>query len=1094
MVRGLAAAIVLIVGLAGNAAAGIDARMLRYPDVSDTQIAFVYAGDIWTVAKAGGLATHLSSPKGEESFPRFSPDGATIAFSGNYDGNSDVYTIPASGGTALRVTHSQAPDRMVDWYPDGKHLLIASGQGSPSNRFRAFFKVGSKGGLPQKLPLPHAEFGSLSADGEKLAFQMISRDFRTWKRYRGGMAPDLWMLNLKTLASSKITDHDANDGQAMWHGDTIYFLSDRSEAMRNNIWAHDTKSGAKRQVTHFTDVDVRFPSIGPFDMVFEAAGRLYLMDLASEKYDEVKVEVVTDQSTLRPAAKDVGKRIATSNISPEGKRVVIEARGDVFTLPAEHGPIRNLTRTSGAAERYPAWSPDGKWIAYQSDQSGEYQLMIRSADGGGTARTLTDYKSGWRFPPFWSPDSKRIAYVDEKFVVQILDVATRKIAEVGKLRLHGPGALRGQQFTWSTDSRWLAFTRLSENWREVVMLHDTKNRKTTQVTSGFYNDWGAVFGADGDYLFYLSERGVNPTRSDVDDSWVYVNGTRIAAVRLRQDVTDMLVTEMLALRNDDEEEEKKEADEKKEDEKDAEKKKKKVVDIDLDGFEGRAELLPPKARRYRGLVAVSGKVLFVDEPRKGSSGEKASIDFYDIEDRETKTIIEDVGTSFRLSANGKKLLVSRKGQYAIVDVKEKQKFEDPIRTDELEMVIDPRAEWNQMFHDTWRQERDFFYDANMHGVDWPAMRKQYGELLKDAVTRWDVNFVIGEMIAELNASHSYRSGGDTEQSKSRNVGVLGADYVLENGRYRVDAIVRGGQWDALKSPLEKAGVKEGDYLLAINRVPIDVSQDPWAALGGLANKTIELTVNDKPSFDGAREVLVKTMGGDRQLRYLAWIEKNRAYVDKKTKGRVGYIYVPDTGTRGQNELVRQFLAYHNKDGLIYDERFNSGGQYPHRFIELMNRRRSGYGGRRHSGFYGIDNLARTGPQVMLINGWAGSGGDLFPHLFRDAKLGPLIGTRTWGGLIGYSGPPGLIDGGRITAPNAPFYGLDGKWMIEGYGVDPDIEVVEDPGLLARGQDPQLDRAIEEILKLLKEKPPVFVPPPPYDDRTKGPYRGQGSKR
>lgn len=1097
MLTTLTLAAAMALGSPSTAEGAVDARMLRYPDVSATQIAFVYAGDIWTVPKGGGTAHRLSSPNGEESFPKFSPDGQTIAFTGNYDGNADVYTVPASGGLVRRVTHHPEADRTVEWYPDGKSILVASRMQSPSVRFRQFFRVPvSGGGLPEKLPLPYGEFGSLSADGRKLAFQMISRDFRTWKRYRGGMAPDLWVLDLETLKSEQLTDNEANDAQAMWHGDTIYFLSDRGDAMRYNIWAHDTQTGKKRQVTTFTDVDVRFPSIGPADIVFEAAGRLYVLDLASETWAEVEIDVVTDRSTLKPRPKNVGDAIDWAHVSPKGKRIVVQARGEVFTVPAEHGPIRNLTRTPGVAERYPQWSPDGKWVAYQSDRSGEYQVTIRPADGSGQERTLTKLGPGYRFAPFWSPDSRKIAFIDEKFDVSVLDVDSGKRTVAGKLRVVGPSSLASFRVSWSPDSRWMAFDRVSENWNEVIMMHDTKSGRTTQVTSGFYNDWDPAFGPDGDYLFYLSERSVSPTRSDIDWTWVYVNGTRIAAVRLRDDVEDIL-----APRNDDEErkeakkEEKKDKDDGKEDkEKDKEKDGTAPVEIDVEGFEARAVLLPPKSDRYRNLHAVKGKVVFASPPRKGSSGEKTTIEFYDIEERETKTIVEDVSTSYDVTADGKKLLVRRKGKFALVDVKAKQKFEDPLRTGEIETVVDPPAEWAQMFNDAWRMMRDLFYDPNMHGVDWPAMREKYGRLIDDAATRWDVNFVLGELIAELNASHAYRGGGDTEAVKRRGVGLLGADFELDQGRFRVARVLRGAAWDARKSPLERAGVAEGTYVLAVNRVPITSSSNPWAALDGLAGKTVELTVNDRPTFEGAREVLVKTIGSERQLRYLAWIESKRAYVDRKTNGRVGYIYVPDTGTRGQNELVRQFHAHHTKEGLIYDERFNSGGQYPVRFIELMNRRRVGYAGRRHSDWYGIDVFARTGPQVMLINGWAGSGGDLFPYLFREAGLGPLIGTRTWGGLIGYSGPPRLIDGGRVIAPNWPLYGLDGKWMIEGYGVDPDIEVVEDPALLAKGQDPQLDAAIDEILRLLKTSPPTFVPAPPYDDRTRGPYRGQGSKR
>lgn len=1062
---------------AAQVLAQVNARMLRNPDVSRTHIAFVYAGDIWVVAKAGGTASKLSSPAGEESFPRFSPDGTQIAFSGNYDGNTDIYVMPAMGGLPKRLTHHPMPDRMIDWYPDGQSILFASAMQSGNTRFNQFYKVGKEGGLPEKLPLPFGEFAAISSDGKSLAFQYISRDFRTWKRYRGGMAPDIWLFDLQNFKSRNLTSNGANDAQPMWHGNTLYFLSDRDSNMRYNLWALDMSSGATRQLTKFTDFDVHFPAIGPEEIVFEAGGRLYLLSLAGEQYREVNVDVITDLTTLKPASKNVSDLIQSATISPSGKRALFEARGEIFSVPAEHGVIRNLTASPAAAERYPAWSPDGAKIAYFSDRSGEYELTLRNADGSGNEQKLSSFGAGFRYQPVWAPDSKRLAFIDQTLTLQVFDVAARKSTAADKMNWLTHGGLSSFSISWSGDGRWLAYSKLVDNQNGAIFLYDTQANAVHQVTSGFYADAQPVFDPDGNYLYFLTNRSFSPSYSDVDASWVYVNTTNIAAVPLRADVAYPL-----APRNDEETgAAKKDEGEKKEEA--ASEGGKKPVQIELAGFEQRVQVLPPKAGNYTRLAAVPGKVLYHRLPRTGSDDEKRAIVYYDLKEREEKSIIDDADW-YELAADGKKLLVRKRNNFAIIDVQPGQKLDKPLRTGELEATIDPKAEWRQLFTDAWRLMRDYFYDPNMHGVDWAAMRKQYGAMLDDAVTRWDVNYVIGELIAELNASHAYRFGGDQESAPRRPVGLLGADFTLHNGAFRIERILDGGNWDdEVRSPLQRAGVRAGEYLLAVNGEPLEISKDPWAALQGLAGKTVTLTINSSPSMDGARQVLVETLDSEVRLRNLAWIEANRKRVEEASNGRVGYIYVPNTGISGQTELVRQFHGQFHKDGLIIDERFNAGGQYPDRFIELMSRRRTGYIGFRDSRPAAMSQTSRTGRQVMLINAWAGSGGDLFPYLFKEADLGPLIGTRTWGGLIGISGVPLLIDGGGITVPNLALYGPDGNWLIEGHGVEPDIEVIEDFEQLARGRDNQLERAITETLRLLEEQPPVFTPKPTFDDRT-----------
>jgi len=1078
------------------------AGMLQYPDVSSSDIVFVYANDLWRVPRAGGTATPLASPPGKEAFPKFSPDGATIAFIGNYDGNRDLYTIPVAGGVPFRVTYHPTSEVISDWSPDGRLIFSARGMnGYP--RAVGMYMVDSAGGLPEQVAVPYGANGTISADRKWLAYTPHSRDARTWKRYRGGMATDIWLFNLSTHKSKKITNWEGTDSIPMWHGRHVYYLSDGGENHRLNIWRYDTKNGRVEQITRFKDFDVKWPSIGPGpsgqgEIVFQLGPELQLLNLETEQSAAVSVLIPGDLPKLRAKSVDASKNITNMRVSPSGKRAVAAARGDIWTLPAKDGSPRNLTRTSGVAERDPSWSPDGRWIAYFSDATGEYELYIMQSDGKGETRQLTKNGSAFRYEPTWTPDSKMIAFGDKTGRAFLHNV------ESGETKLIDRDDMGNISGTFSQDSAWFVYAKSSSDHQSAIWLYNAESGEKHQVTSGMFADSSPVFDRKGEYLYYASNREISsPIYENLGTTFVYANTGRLMAVPLRADIKSPL-----APKSDEEEWDKKdadadedaadEADEKddangdKADEDDAgndadDKADAEPLKIDIEGFERRAIILPMERGNFSNLaVNDKGQLLYVRRPRPGTD-EKSSIKLFDLsaDKKEEKTVAQAGG--FDLSADGKKILAGAGGKFAIVDAKADQKLDKPISTSGMNVTIDPQAEWRQIYNDAWRMQRDFFYDPGMHGVDWQAVHEQYAAMLDDCRSREDVSFVIREMISELNVGHTYYFGGDVEHQPSVSVGMLGCDFAYDAGAYRIAKIYEGGPWDAdARGPLSQPGVdvKSGDYLLAVNGVPVETSKAPWAAFQGLAGKVVTLTLSDKPEItDDVRDVVVKLAAGESNLRYRAWVEKSRAHVDKKSGGKVGYIYVPNTGVDGQNELFRQFYGQIDKKALIIDERWNGGGQIPSRFIELLNRPATNSWARRDHKDWTWPPDSQQGPKCMLINGLAGSGGDCFPYYFRQAGLGKLIGTRTWGGLVGISGNPGLIDGGYTSVPTFAFYENDGTWGIEGYGVPPDIEVIDDPALMTEGGDPQLDAAIAQMLQEIKTN--GYTPPsrPKYPNRS-----------
>ncbi|MEK6799439.1 MAG: PDZ domain-containing protein [Planctomycetota bacterium] len=1110
------------------------AGMLRFPDVSGTHVVFVYGNDLWLVPREGGLATPLASPPGQEAFPRFSPDGQSIAFVGNYEGNKDIYSMPIAGGVPRRVTYHPSAETLCDWNADGRLIYFAPGVIGLARQSR-LLTTSPSGGLPTELPVPYGTNGAISADGQWLAYTPHSHDHRTWKRYRGGMATDIWLFNLKDKSAKKITDWEGTDSQPMWLGNKLYYMSDEGPEHRLNIWSYDPATGRRAQVTKFADYDVKWPSIGPGsdgsgEIVLQLGPTLQLLSLATGASKTVEIAIPGDRPTIRPYDYEPQKFINAWEVSATGKRAVLEARGDIWTVPNKQGSPLNLTHTSGVAERDPAWSADGQWIAYFSDATGEYELYVAQSDGRGETRQLTSSNAKiFLGAAAWSPDSKQIAFSDQFGTLYVHTLESKQTKAIDKNPWGGQ-----VRVSWAPDSRWLTYVKGTDNQgMTAIWLYDLPTDKKTQVTSGMFSDSWPTFDRKGDYLFFASNRAFNsPMYEDVGTTFIYADTDVLFAVPLRAKVgspwapksdDEKWGEQKDAEKKEDKEkkegekkdgetkdekpaeksdqdakaEEKKDEEKKDEEKKDGEKKKEEVkpIEIELDGFERRAIPLPVDKGNF-SLLAVNDKhqLLYVRGAARGSSA-KTSVKLFDLTDEEKKekTVLEEVG-QFVVSADGKKILVRKDATMAIVDAAADQKLDKPLNLAAMRAKVDPREEWRQMFVEAWRVERDYFYDPNMHGLDWLGVRKQYERMLTDCASRDDLDFIIGEMISELNVGHAYvgRGGGDRESEPSVNVGMLGADFTLENGAYRIATIHEGGAWDYdARGPLSQPGVdvKAGDYLLAVNGNTLDPLKDPWAAFQGLGGKTVTITVSDKPTLDdSARHLLVQLKDGEDDLRFRAWIERNRKYVEDQTEGKVGYIYVPNTGVQGQNELFRQFYGQKDKLALIIDERWNGGGQIPTRFIELLHRPKVNYWATRADRDWSWPPDAHGGPKCMLVNGLAGSGGDCFPYYFKQRKLGKVIGTRTWGGLVGISGNPQLIDSGGITAPTFAFYETDGTWGVEGHGVDPDVEILADPSKMTDGGDPQLDAAIANMLDEIRKNP--YAPPkrPAYPDR-----RGMGIK-
>ncbi len=1063
-------------------------------DVSDKQIAFVYGGDIWIVDKKGGTAISITNSPGEESWPRFSPDGQSIAFTASYNGNSDVYVMPVTGGIPTRLTYNAFPDRMIDWHPDGEKILFASSREIGARGLNQFYLVDKEGGFPEKLEIPYGELASFSEDGSQLAYITKITENYPFKRYRGGLTSDVIVYNFNTKTAERITENKANDGKPSWAGEKIYFLSDRGEKMRLNIWEYNINTKEKKQITFFKDFDISFMTAGPDDLVFEMGGDVFLMNLESLGYEKLDIDIISDLSVEMPQRKDVSKSISNMTASPDGKRVIFEARGELFNVPVEEGFTINMTHSSGSFDQNPAWSPNGKYIAYWSDKSGEYEIYLQNSQGKENPKKLTDRGKGFGYKLYWSPNSQKIAFIDETNTIQVVDVESGDVTKAGNTRWNiGHGSRYGYPISWSPDSRWITFMQGLDNSNGAVFVFNVEKKELHQMTSGFFNDSYPIFSTNGKYLFYLTNRNLHAAYSDLDATWIYPNSTKIVSMSLTTDAGSLLAPkndevkiEEDKSKNKGEEKEKgkENDDDKKSDEKEKENEN---VEINFENPESRIELLPPKAGNIAAIMPFDGKLVYLRRPNTGSGERSSSLHFYDFEEREDKEIMGNVSRA-AATADGKSIIVSSQRKYGIIKPAPGQKIEKPIPTDGLVMNWIPKEEWKQIFMDTWRRHRDFFYDPNMHQLNWKAIRERYRKLLDDARTRWDVTNLQLNLAAELSAGHTYAMGGDTEDTPSGSNGFLGIDWELKDGKYRIKRIVKPADWDTeVRSPFDKPGVdvNQGDYILAVNDIPLVVEKDPYAAFEGLSGKTVQLSISSSGNKEDAKNVVVECLSTaqERTLRYLEWIENNRKMVDELSDGQLGYIYMSNTSSRGQLELVRMFYGQLDKKGFVLDERFNGGGQLADRFLELLQRPVTYNLHWRHGKDHTNPVKTNTGPVGMLINGWAGSGGDGLPWAFQELEAGPIVGERTLGILIGPATGHRMIDGGAITVPGARLYDNDGHWFWEGEGVAPDFKVWDDPNMLMKGRDPQMEKVVEEVLKLTIENKHKMTPAPPLEDRT-----------
>ncbi|AXT58514.1 peptidase S41 [Aquimarina sp. AD1] len=1051
-----------------------DTRMLHTPAISQSHIAFIYAEDLWVANSDGSQPRRLTIDKGIESNPVFSPDGKHIAFNAEYDGNVDVFIIPVEGGIPKRLTWHSMRDTTLGFSPDGNAVLFNSQRAIHTNRYSKLYTVPVTGGFPTELEIPNAWHATYSPDGKYMAYTPIRERFQQWKNYRGGTTANIWLFSFGNKSIIKIPQPKggSNDVQPMWKDDTIFFLSDRNGEF--NLFSYQINSKTIEQLTQFDKFPITNADLGNNKIIFEQAGYLHTYNISTKTSTKLTIGIATDLLELRDRYVKSSRYVRSADISPSGKRAVFDYRGEIITVPENKGDSRNLTQSAGSHEKYPSWSPDGKNIAYFSDDSGEYELYIKSQDGKGDSRKFKIPGTGFYAYTNWSPDSKKISFSDNGRNLYILDVDSKKVSKIASDEYYVPGAFRNIFGDWSHDSKWIVYSKIIDSNFEQVFLYNIQESKSYPISDGLSNATNPVFDPSGDYIYFFASTDAGPVVNWFDQSNQDMTATNsIYLATLRKDIISPFAKES-------DEEESKQKDESAEDED-----SNKSVQIDIDGIQNRIIDIPIKAGNYRELNSgQANKILYISSNPSDRSI-PSSLHEYDLNERKDIKIMEL--DNYAISSNGKKMLYQKNNSWGITEIAKKPKVGKGIlKVSEIEVKMSPTKEWENIFEEAWRINRDYFYDPGMHGSDWKGMKKKYQQFLPHLSCRNDLNRVIQWMCSELSVGHHRLQGGGERLNTPERIpgGLLGADYEITNNRYRFKKIYGGLNWTPdLRSPLTEPGVlvNKGDYLLAVNGTNIEGTMNLFSVFENTANKITEITISPNNSYKNSRVVKVTPIASEYRLRNRDWVEGNLKKVHEATNGEVAYVYVPNTAGAGHEYFKRYFFPQANKKAIIIDERFNGGGQIADYYINLLLNPYQSHWNFRYGKDLKTPSASIQGPKVMIIDETAGSGGDMLPWMFRKFKVGQMVGKRTWGGLVGVLGFPEFIDGASVTAPNVAIWTEDG-FIVENVGVAPDIEVDQLPSEVIKGRDPQLEKAIEIALKELKNNPSKEHKRPPYPKR------------
>jgi tricorn protease len=1050
-------------------------KLLRFPSMNRTHIVFSYAGDLYKVSRAGGQAQRLSTHEGFEVFPRFSPNGNQIAFTGQYDGNTEVYLMPADGGnpkrlsTTATLSRDDLSDRMgpnnivMTWTPDGESVIYRSRRYSFNSFKGQLFQVGIEGGMSEQLPFSVASWCSYNSDGSQMVYNRVFREFRTWKYYSGGMADDIWHIDLQSGETKNLTNHPAQDIYPMWHEKHVYFLSDRDRTM--NLFRYNLENGETTKLTNFSDYDIKFPSLGPDGIVFEQAGSLHIYEFKTGKSSEIPIQIHGDQAAALRKFVNAAEYMNSAGLSPDGARIAFSGRGEIFSVPAKEGFTRRLTHSPGAHDRDVSWSPDGQWIAWISDESGEDEIYIQKQDGSDDKKQITKNGGPYKYRPVWSPDSKRLLYSDRSMALYCVDIdggPAKKIDESPNWEI--------RDYSWSPDSKWIFYTYPGGRKPSVIKAWSLENKSSLTLTDGWYNASGAACSPDGKYLYFISQRDYNPIYSSTEWNHAYTDMARLYVITLSRETENLfpLTNDEVKLANN--EDKKNQSDVK--------------VQIDPEGIDKRTTALPVAAGNYWSVQAVQGGLYYGYR----SQSDNAALKYFSLKDEKEYKISGWVG--YDISADGKSMLVKRGNSYYVLPCPSSEiKLEKEVDLSGMNIQVDLEAEWNQIYHEAWRQMRDFFYDPNMHGVNWKEIKTKYAALLPWVRHRNDLNYLIGEMIGELNAGHAYVNGGDRPSANRVHLGLLGARFSkAPSGYFRIDHILEGANWkDDLSCPLQDPSVnaKVGEYLVSINGNDLKEESNLFRLLMGQAGKIVELGISASADGSNARKVLVKPIKDESELYYYEWVENNLKKVEEASGGRVGYVHIPDMGVGGLNQFARYFYAQLDKDAIIIDDRGNGGGNVSPMIIERLRREIAFGTSWRNAKEPGTKpGELIDGPKICLIDQYSASDGDLFPYQFRFYKLGPLLGQRSWGGVVGIRGSLPFIDGGDLRKPEFGHFDYnEQQWVIEGEGVSPDVEVINDPWQEFKGNDQQLNKAIELMLEELKKQDKKSNNIPPFPDKS-----------